>query len=160
MSDASQFLSGGGIKPTGLINGGGSTASCLTQYPAYFEYIPGLKAVTSGSLVAGALTPILSLTGRGSLEFLGCNHTSTGTNRTHRIRMTFDGVLVYDETLASNDLRVPMVVLGQIVPVFEAVSRYGYIPSPLIFDKSLLIEYSSSLTEVAQTRFAYRYTPR
>ena len=161
MSDAQQFLSGGIPKPSGLINGSAvlPRVDCSTN-PFAFVYPGYLKTPVTGSLTANTLATVLNLSGRGVISFLGCSNVAAAA-RSHRFKVTLDGVVVFDATSVSvNADTVYFPAIGQIAPINLAGGNFAYIQEPIYFDKSLLVEYASNLTEVGQTYIAYRYYPR
>lgn len=155
MSNLSQFFGGGGLKPTlkasslGVANGQGVSLSSI--YP--------LIATQTAGVTANTLTTALSRTGKGAL---GCFFLQSvdGTSRTHRIKITLDGTVIYDKT--SPEVTTALAILpvqGQIA-WSSATTAAGVIENPILFESSLLIEYASSLTETAKTNFGYTYYGR
>jgi hypothetical protein len=165
MSNASQFFGGGGVKPTGLINGVSALTSQLgfsgVTYTNNFLNA-GCRQVVTGALTAGVLSTVLSLSGKGSLSHLSCSSV-TVTARTHRLKVTVDGIVIFDASIATGATVNPVNAIGGAY-VHNDSTNGVYLLLPLmveyLFDVSLLIEYSSSLTETAQTNIFYRYVPR
>lgn len=148
---------GGAPKPTGTIDGTSAFRSCVgvTNYP--LDIAP-VKLVASGACTANTLKTILSLSGKGVLSLLGVE-SGDPTSRTHRIKITLDGVVVFDgTTAATTNTTTAFMVIGSVnylVASVGAVVTY----EPLAFNSSLLIEYASSLSETDKAYFGYRYYP-
>lgn len=161
MSDAQQFLSGGVPKPSGQINGTSVLPRADLPYnPFVFANSGYVKNPVTGSLTANTLATVLNLSGRGVISFLACSPVNTSA-RSHRLKVTLDGVVIFDATSVSvNTDAVYFPVIGQLVPINGAGGNFNYLQEPIFFDKSLLVEYASSLTEVGQTYIAYRYYSR
>ena len=164
MSDAQQFLSGGVPKPAGLINGTPVLPLVNTNYNLFSLTQAGyVKSPVTGSLTANVLATVLNLSGRGVISFLGCNNLGgASATRQHRMKVTLDGVVVFDATTVGNTSQDSFFapVFGQVATINSAGGVFAYIQEPIYFDKSLLVEYASTLTEIGQTHIAYRYYPR
>lgn len=155
MSVASQFF-GGGAKPPVLIVNGTSTNGSPPDFvgPSNPLQIFGVKKTVSGALTADALTTVLSLTGSGHVGFMACTGADA-TSRMHRLKMTVDGVVVFDgKTAAATAANVGISLIGSAVSIG---TNYGVAAEPVHFKVSLLIEYASSVTETAKTNFYYSY---
>lgn len=162
MSDAQQFISGGALKPAGLINGASQLGAltCEIPYPLYYTASGHIKSTVSGSLTANTLSTVLNLSGRGVLSFLACASTNAGS-RSHRFKVTLDGIVIFDGTsTASNQVNNYYPVFGQLVQLSATYTSFAALLEPIPFDKSLLIEYASNQTEIGGTTLAYRYYPR
>jgi len=108
------------------------------------------KAVASGAVTSGVLKTGLSVTGRGRLNFFAITSADV-TARTHRVRITADGVVVFDSTSASTGSSG-----AGIVPVgWFSGSTCG--PQPINFFASLLVEFTSSVTETDKQNLYYSY---
>jgi hypothetical protein len=156
----SALIGGGGVKPVGLINGvsGLNAANFCADATALTSNSGYLKVVNTPALTAGVLSTILSLTGRGAINFLAGQPGNT-TVRTHRFKVTLDGIVIFDGTsTATNSASRILNVIGQVYNPATATSVV--IPEMLTFETSLLIEYASSLTETGQTSIGYRYFSR
>jgi hypothetical protein len=142
----------GGVRvPKALINATsttGSSADTVTNNGSQ----QGLKFVTSGALTAGVLATVLSISGAGQIPAFLCRGADA-TARTHRLKMTVDGVVVYDATTAS----VSATNRGIALVGFSTFNINCTISDPVNFNKSLLIEYASSVTETDLTSFLYIY---
>lgn len=156
MSTLSQFVGGrGGIKPTGLING----SSSLTRV-MFLSEPQWCKKMQTGLQTANVLSTVLSLSGKGVIDFLSvCSGDST--SRTHRIKVTIDGIVIFDATSAAAAAAFHQhVVIGAITAINDTANYSGIVGQPLIFDTSLLIEYASSITETGYSFIYARYTPK
>ena len=147
MSSASQFF--GGNKPAKIIVNSTSTngsAAVISNAGAN----SAAKTVASGALTANVLVEVLSLSGQGSVGFFSC-WSNEAVARTHRIKLTVDGVLAFDGTTASDaNLSRGIILVGSITTATP-------IPDHLYFNKSLTIEYASNKTETGKTTFGYMY---
>ena len=146
MSSASQFF--GGNKPAKIIvnststNGSAAVASSVAAYAA--------KTVVSGALTADVLVEVLSLSGQGSVGFFSC-WSNEAVARTHRIKLTVDGVLAFDGTTE------PVASYSRGIILVGSITSSAPIPDHLYFNKSLTIEYASNKTETGKTTFGYMY---
>lgn len=146
-----------GILPAGLIN---NESAAAVFNPVAANGLTGMPlAVVSsvGAVTAAALNTVLSLAGRGCLSFAAVSSANT-TSRTNRLKITADGVVVFDKTTAAT---------ASVANVYCAVGSVIYtgsasavLPEPLIFNTSLLIEYASSNTEATSGLVGYRFIPR
>ena len=135
MSTLSQFQ-GGGVT-TAIVNGynvGGNTGAS--------GIAAGVEAL-SGALTANTFATVLSVTGSGEVPLLSC-YCKDSTSRTLRMRVTVDGVVVFNPTasaaIASNGAGI--FAAGQ----FTAVGVFAQ-GTPIRYSSSLLVEVASSLTE-------------
>lgn len=85
--------------------------------------IGGTKVVT-GALAVGVRTSALSITGRGSVDFLG---TIKGTAGTWRVEIAVDGRVVHDETIAITAGQAQVLIGASI---FAISSAFDIISSP------------------------------
>ena len=149
MSTLSQF--GGGNKPPKVIvNGqssGGSAQSALYYLPDQIN----AKSVLSGTLIANTLASICSVSGSGVVEFV-CASTVDTTSRTIRLKVTIDGVVVFDAT----SMAITSEYNG-IIAIGGGNSTVGVTYSPTTFNTSLLIEVASSLSETDKVTVGYKY---
>ena len=148
MSTLSQF--GGGAKPpTSLINSTSTTGSTAVYVSSMGLLYIG-KTVLSGACTAGVLKTIYSATGSGVVNLFACNGVDA-TSRTHRIKCTIDGVVVYDATTAA------VAEADKGINLIGCFTNVAYIPAfdQIPYNKSFLVEYASSLTETDKTRFSY-----
>lgn len=131
-------------KPVALIiNNGGIVATTLTSTgPNLSGSEWNLLKVASGALTANTLKTLIDRTGAGKINFLTVTAQDT-TSRTMRIKITIDGVVVYNVTSAAN-----VTNGGGII----AIGAYGPTAAALVYgcveyDTSFKVEIASSLTE-------------
>ena len=152
MSTFTQF--GGGAPTTSIVNAfssGGASASSVQA-----QTLNNAAAVLSGVLTANTLKTVLTVTGGGEVPFLSVYANDT-TSRTVRIKVTVDGVSVFDAT--SNAITVAntgMMVIG----IGTSTSYITQAPAPLRFNSSLLVEIASSLSETDKVSIAYTLNKR
>ena len=159
MSNLDQFIGGviGGVlsdPPTSIVNGYSTNGYTV---PGNNYLSSGLKTAATGALTADTLVTVLSITGRGVLDNFGYKQTNA-TSRTHRVKITIDGVVALDSTSAASAAanNGAMIVGGSFV--FATAAGSPSKPSGMVcFNKSLLIEYASSLSETSLTTMAYAY---
>lgn len=163
MSSLSQFTGGGGIRPKGLFNGASTGGNLWDNTVALNSATRGLPPSqvafgTTGALTANTLTTALNLTGQGAISLLGCSGVDA-TSRTHRLKVTLDGTVIYDATssafLAAGSA---LMAIGAFIPNASTFASPLY--EPLTFNTSLLVEYASSVSETAKSLVFYRYVAR
>lgn len=157
MSNLSQFFSGsgGGLVPKSINNGGMAKTSMTTPLAA--ASIGSCNVALSGVLSAATLATVLSVSGKGAVSYLALQSVD-GTSRTHRIKITIDGTVVFDNTTAvTTQTSVHDVIGHSLKSTLTPTQQDAFAETLLQFSTSLLIEYASSLTETAMTRFAYVY---
>ena len=107
--------------------------------------------VLSGALTANTLASALSVTGGGEVPYLSV-FTKAATSRTVRIKVTVDGVSVFDSTSTATAVtNSGLLVVGQT----SATNFVVQAPAPLRFNSSLLVEIASSLSETDKVSIAY-----
>lgn len=163
MSALSQFTGGGGIKPSGVINGTAVATfhranGSMATGPTGLIGTTAVNPTLTGALTANTLATVLSLSGKGVLSFAACS-SQDATSRTHRMKITLDGVVIYDATTAAT------VQVGDwLIPIGSVCNHStlspGVIYEPIVFNSSLLIEYASSISETGKTYIATRYMAR
>lgn len=101
-----------------------------------------LRQTLSGALTANAYKTVISVTGQGVLKFCAVASGDT-TSRTLSIRITIDGVVVCEKSVAGvNATNKGIVAVGGAVDA-TSVARFDRVK----FNTSLLVEVKSSLTE-------------
>lgn len=101
-----------------------------------------VRQTLSGALTANTYKTIVSVTGQGILKFCAVASVDT-TSRTQSIRLTIDGVVVCEKSVASvNALNKGIVAVGGVVDS-ASVARFDR----LAFNTSLLVEVKSNTTE-------------
>jgi hypothetical protein len=148
MSTLSQFGGGAG-RVTALHSS--FTWNATTNIQRYFPHL----AANSGACSAGVLKTILSVTGsKVRLNFFQLTNNDA-TARNNRVRITIDGTVVFDATVA-NSSGSHHIAVGQIIGGTTSSAIFH----PVDANNSLLIEYSSSVTETDKASFAYAYEVR
>ena len=146
MSNLSQFI-GGSRPPKTIVNGCSSGA--LSSAPTN-----STKTMLSGALTAGTLKTLLSITGAGEINYLALLKTDA-TNRTIRLKVTIDGVEVFDATSGADATAyLGLVAIGSLIS--SAYPQLGGV----VFNVSLLVEVASSLTETDKLTLATIYETR
>ncbi len=150
MLDAKSFFVGGTYRPTVVVN----KYSTAGVTPDNISFTSGgvIKEVLTGAVTAGVLKTVLNITGSaGRLQFLSLV-TASPVSRTLRIKLTLDGVVVFDSTSAATATSP-----YGIVAVGSAGANSAVLFQQLPFYTSLLVEIASSLTETDGTRVGYVY---
>ena len=160
MLKLSQFTSGG-RKPNGLLNGASLLSPMSTNLSAPLAAgNTNARSVLTPALVSGVLTTILSLSGKGCISFLACA-AANGTAKTHQLKVTLDGVVIFDGTSLTNTITsVFYPAIGGLAEVVYTQLALGVVHRDLDFDESLLVQYACSVSETAGTFVAYSYFPR
>lgn len=162
MSSLSQFAGGGAPIPAGTLNGTAALPFIFTDLdlsPLTSGSI-NARSVQPGAVTAATLATILSLSGKGVISFLACGSVDT-TSRTHRIKITLDGTVIFDATSAAvTNIHNYGAVIGSIVTLSTTQRHVSVVPEPIMFNTSLLVEYASSLSETNKTNIAYKYYAR
>ncbi|MCV2365527.1 hypothetical protein LNV23_18925 [Paucibacter sp. DJ1R-11] len=115
---------------------------------------PSLQTL-SGACVANTWKTVLSVSGSASRLNALMLSIQDATARTVKLRITIDGVVVFDEPKAvSNTLK--LIVIGQVV----GGTTNSLIFQPVDAASTLLVEYQSNLTETDKVSFAYNYEVR
>lgn len=155
MSNLQQFFGEPAVKS--IVNGQ-SAGGKYTVYGTFstFAYTTEIKSVLSGALTANTLSTVLSITGSGGyLDIVGsCN--AEATSRTHRFKITLDGVVVFDATsLAVATDTAGMLAVGSTK--YEAAGSCKPTTAPQRFNSSCLVEYASNNTETDKSYLFYAY---
>lgn len=108
--------------------------------------------------VAGVWNTVYSAAGKGTLQnlFLSCYDA---TARTLSMRVTIDDNIIFNIRSAQSTSTNVYSLVGTL-QVLVAGTYYSTIPDALSFNKSLLIEFSSGVTDANSARVAYRVIPR
>lgn len=147
MSNLTQFFSSGGVRPIAI--NGRSLPAAAASAPGN---VSGVTLTTSGAVTANTLKTVLSVTGKGALTWLGVRTENTSA-KTARIRITLDGVVVYDSTSPSDSTS------GRWSIAHGAADGSNWWPAiegiPLMYEASLLVQYACSITETDGVKFGY-----
>lgn len=161
MSDSASFFGAGILLPKSIVGGNSPTLVDSPYVSALGSNMYGVgqtskaKSIASGVCAAGVLTPILNLAGRGAISFLAYESLDT-TVRTHRVKITLDGVVIFDGTTANNAkvVRTSTDIIGNVLWGSAAtVLPLGINEMPILFNSSFLVEYASSLNETNKVNF-------
>lgn len=118
--------------------------------------IQGAKSVASGAMTANTLKTVISVSGSaGVMDYLTIK-TVDATSRTLRVKITVDGVVVFDFTSAAT------ATTGDIACIISSTTdTNASAPEPselkLTWNNTLLIETASSVTETDKFTYYYRY---
>lgn len=141
---------GGGSALTSLPCGfAGPIASTLSAI--------GPKITTaSGSVTATTFKNILSVTGSGGqLDMLALT-SANATSKTMSLRVTVDGVVVFNGPTSTVAAAHSFVLLGALINGTPT----HLLPDPVTWRSTLLIEYTSSVTETDGANVIYAYKLR
>lgn len=144
----------GGIRPTSMPCA--NIVTSVTDTLTAAGLVPGAAYVSSGSLTANTLATVLSVSGKGALTYLGIQ-SRDATSRTHRVRITIDGTVVFDATSAAH---AAANGVAYVHGHYNDTTRQKIEGVPLLYDSSLIVEYASSLTENNKAWLAYTYYVR
>ncbi len=145
MSTLSQFS--GGAATRSIINFCSSGGVSLTNLTANASTNIG-REVLSGSLTAGVLKTLLTISHGGRVPFLSV-YSKNATSRTVRIVVIVDGVTVFDATSSAVTASGSgLWVAGQAISGANA-------SEPIRFNSSLVVQVASSLTETDGVAIGY-----
>lgn len=136
---------GGDRKATGLFLG---TPNAIAGFSNVAALVSPASAA-SGTLVANTLKTILSLTGRGMIDWLAVAESSGAY--TDRIKITVDGNVIYDSTKAMPGTGYGYVVLGSAAALGSG--DYFVTKRPVYFDATFLVEVASTSASSTQTLY-------
>ena len=166
MSTLSQFM-GGALIPNGRFSGNTGVISlparlCNAGMTEAGLHVSNGKMVLSGALTASTYKTILSLSGKGVIDGLIFGPNGAVTAQTFNVRVTLDSVVVLEVSAVNvTSGTFYFSVLGGPGFALSTDSRPTSVSTqPIPFDKSLLIEVSSTLTATDNLRVAYSYYPR
>ncbi len=139
----------------GLIATLNKTPTQIVNYYSASGWYPGILGSISGknpfktfggwALTAGVLKTALSLTGSGVINMLGAYHSTT-TSKTIRMKLTLDGVVVFDSTSIASTSGGGFVV-GVVNSTDIANTGTYFAMESVPFSTSCLFEIASSVTE-------------
>lgn len=112
--------------------------------------VANARSALSGAMTANTLKTLLSVTGKGSLKQLAI-YTQDNTSRIIRVRVTVDGVVVWDKTSTA----ITAATTGFSIVGF--VTSTGQYYGDMNFAKSVVVEVSSSVSETDKLMIAYQY---
>lgn len=148
---SSTMLGGGALNapPTSIVNAFSANGATPITFGAVLQ--SELKVVLSGALTANVLATVLSLTGRGVVSWAAAAAVDA-TSRTHRLKITIDGTVVFDATTAA-----AAAANAGCLAIGSLVTNNIMVPDNVPFNTSFLMEYASSITETGKTNFSYKY---
>ena len=152
MSNLLQFV-GGSRPPAALVNAFSSGS------PAGIEMARLGREYLSGALTANVLanpTGLSTVTGSGVLKYVAL-YTKNTTSRTLRLRLTIDGVVVFDSTSAAiAATNTGIVAVGALAVLSLGGSNIACLEA-IPFNSSFQIQVASSLTETDNIAVALAY---
>lgn len=109
------------------------------------------RALLSGALSAGVLSTLLNIpSGAGRMSLCALSSVDS-TARTARLRITCDGVVVFDATSAT----LSGSGVGIYAAGFNSGSNVISEGDPIVYTRSLKVEVASSLTETDKLTMFY-----
>ena len=132
-------------KVSGLLNGGASTLVYASTGAA-----ANCASVSVGTLSAGVLKKVLSISGKGQINFLMALENAAGPYN-NQIKVTLDGTVIFDKTVSiSQNYGVIAVGYGAGA---VATGDFLAMHQPIQFESSLLVEIASSSASSSQTLY-------
>lgn len=154
MSSLSQFT-GGRNNVASIVNSfssGTPTPRALDVGVGGFN--SGASNLTSGALTAATLATVLSVTGRGTLNFCAAKSGDT-TSRTIRLKVTIDGRSIFDSTTSAITVTGHgLIAVGNIA---SSATPSSVIFQPIPFSTSCLVQIASSLSETDKITTVVNY---
>lgn len=132
-------------KVTGLLNGGESTLVYANTGAA-----ANCASVSVGMLSAGVLKKVLSISGKGRINFLMALENGVGPYN-NQVKVTLDGVEIFNKTSSvSGNYGIIAVGYG----IGSATSGdFLAMHQPIQFESSLLVEIASSSASSSQVLY-------
>jgi hypothetical protein len=99
-----------------------------------------------GALAVGARTNVLSITGRGAIDYLAYHKASTGSAR---VEVIVDGIVVMDRTDATYSTTAALLAIGQVsagASTSNAMNEARLDPSGVNFRRSLNVWVTNTAT--------------
>jgi len=149
-------LLGGERPPTSIVR---ATSSAGATGTVLVAGLGGEKATLSGALTANTLKTMLNISGAGVLKACAVQALDT-TSRTLRLKITFDGVVVFDPgaSAANTTKNSAIVGVGGITTYNPTTFILAFERIP--FNTSCLVEIASSLSETDTLALLYAYELR
>lgn len=110
----------------------------------------------SGAVTATTLKNILSITGSGGQLDMLAVASANGTSKTMTLRVVVDGVEIFNGATATVAATHSFVLLGGVI----SGTPTHLLPDPIEWTSSLLIQYTSSVTETDGANISYAYKLR
>lgn len=132
-------------KVSGLLNGGASTLVYASTGAA-----ANCASVSVGTLSAGVLKKVLSISGKGQINFLMALEVGVGPYN-NQIKVTLDGTVIFDKTV-SIPQNYGVIAVGYGAGAV-ATGDFLAMHQPIQFESSLLVEIASSSASSSQTLY-------
>ena len=132
-------------KVSGLLNGGASTLVYADTGAA-----ANCASVSVGTLSAGVLKKVLSISGKGQVNFLMALENAAGPYN-NQIKVTLDGTVIFDKT-ASVSQNYGVIAVGYGAGAV-ATGDFLAMHQPIQFESSLLVEIASSSASSSQVLY-------
>ena len=132
-------------KVTGLLNGGASTLVYANTGAA-----ANCASVSVGTLSAGVLKKVLSISGKGQVNFLMALENAAGPYN-NQIKVTLDGTVIFDKTVAIT-AQYGVIAVGYGAGAV-ATGDFLAMHQPIQFESSLLVEIASSSASSSQVLY-------
>jgi hypothetical protein len=133
-------LLGGNRPPTAIINGtssGGIIQGSINPNGA-------AKSILSGAMTANVMVEAISVTGQGIINIAAVAQQADATARTHRLKITIDGVVVFDATSS------PASGSQQGICAIGHATGGSLVFDQVYFNSGFRIEFASSISETAK----------
>lgn len=152
---SSQFI-GVDRPPASIVNYFSAGGATLYAVPAWLP----AKQTLSGALTANTLKTMLTISGAGVLKFAGVQSLDT-TSRTLRIKITLDGIVVFDATSAATTVSyATQVGVGGLTTYSQATPSFLPELERVPFNVSCVVEIASSLSETDKLASLLAYETR
>jgi len=140
-----------GVFGKGVPSAATEIVNLFTISPQQLSSAKSYITTSNTNQTASTLETVVSYTGAGCLDLCTLNTSLADATRTMRLKVTIDGVSAFDEQALS---------VGANNMVIIAVGENLSTPDiPIFFEKSLLIEMSSSIAnDAAGMNAKYRFT--
>ena len=132
-------------KVSGLLNGGASTLVYANTGAA-----ANCASVSVGTLSAGVLKKVLSISGKGQVNFLMALENAAGPYN-NQVKVTLDGTVIFDKT-ASISQNYGVIAVGYGAGAV-ASGDFLAMHQPIQFESSLLVEIASSSASSTQVLY-------
>ena len=132
-------------KVSGLLNGGASTLVYADTGAA-----ANCASVSVGTLSAGVLKKVLSISGKGQINFLMAREIGVGPYN-NQVKVTLDGTVIFDKTVSISP-NYGVIAVGYGAGAV-ATGDFLAMHQPIQFESSLLVEIASSSASSSQTLY-------
>ena len=133
-------------KVSGLLNGGASTLVYASTGAA-----ANCASVSVGTLSAGVLKKVLSISGKGQVNFLMALENAAGPYN-NQIKVTLDGTVIFDKTVSISQ-NYGVIAVGYGAGAVVASGDFLAMHQPIQFESSLLVEIASSSASSSQVLY-------